>query len=154
MNARIVVATFIFIISVLPNACLVEQAIAWVATAVHSESHGHSHGGEDAGHHKTAPSHSHDEEGHEVDFCCDNPFNFYYASQKKLDFKKIFHSSNWFHPTFIIDEGALTFVFSSKYRSLLFQPIALRHRDRFALSSLLRSPPFVTSTKLSSLQSG
>ena len=144
MNARIFLATFIFIISVLPNACLVEQVIAWVAETVQAEAgeHGHEHEHEDEEHHKTAaPSHSHDEEGHEVDFCCDNPFNFYYASQKKLEFEKIVHAASWTFQVFIADEEAKSPFLGSKYRFILYQPVALRHRDRFALSSLLRSPP-------------
>ncbi|MDQ7054923.1 MAG: hypothetical protein Q9P14_19325 [candidate division KSB1 bacterium] len=137
LNARTYLATFIFIISVLPNACLIEQVLAWAVDVVQTDSH---HAEKDH-HSNSAPSHRHDEEGHESDFCCDNPLYFYFASQKKQDTNKVYAVWQYLHLNYLYDEIEKRYSFLASYFTYCSQPIALRNRDRFALTSLLRSPP-------------
>ncbi len=140
LNARAFLATFIFIISILPNACFIEQVIAWAVEIVQTESHHHDeHASDD--HHRSAPSHSHDEEGHEGEFCCDNPFYFYFVAQKKIDLKKTYQAWLHFQPAYVHDELEKKSLILSRYQILAVPPIAIRNRDRFAITSLLRSPP-------------
>jgi len=139
LNGRTFLATFIFILSILPNACLIEQAIAIAADVVQSVSH---HGEEGHhGHSNKAPSHHHDKEGHESDFCCDNPVYFYFTAHKKNDINHIYAVWQYFHLNQLYAEFEKRYSYISIYLIYRAQPIALLNRDRFALTSLLRSPP-------------
>jgi hypothetical protein len=134
MSARFFLSAFIVIMSVLPNACLVEQVVASVAEMIPHGPHQNSHGDK-----QTAPSHSHDKEGHKEDFCCDNEFYRYFGFHTKIDF----------HPPnailyFLKDASQVKNYFQFHgYLHHLRQPTSMRSRDKYALASLLHAPPYL-----------
>ncbi len=137
MNARIFFSFFILIMSVIPNACLVEQVVASVAEMVSQGPHQNSHGNK-----QTAPSHSHDEGGHEEDFCCDNQSYLYFGSHTTIDLRQVYQPNAFLY--FSIDASQVKNYFQfHSYLHRLRQPTAMRDRDKYALTSLLHAPPYL-----------
>ena len=82
MKTRLLIALFVLVVSVIPNACLVEQVIATVA-----EIFPQGYDQESQHHEGAIPSHSHDQEGHEEDFCCDSQLYLYVGTKIIIDFE-------------------------------------------------------------------
>ncbi len=137
MSARIFLSSFILIMSVIPNACLVEQVVASVAEMVSQGPHQNSHGDK-----QTAPSHSHDEEGHEEDFCCDNQSYRQIRSHKRIDFQEVYQPNAFLYFSTDASQVKNYFQFHS-YLHRLRHPTAMRSRDKYALTSLLHAPPYL-----------
>lgn len=137
MNAKLFFSFFILIMSVTPNACLVEQVVASVAEMVAHGPHQDSHGDK-----QTAPSHSHDREGHEEDFCCDNESYRQFRPRATIDFQQVYQPNAFLY--FSIDASQVKNYFQfHSYLHRLRQPTAMRSRDKYALTSLLHAPPYI-----------
>jgi hypothetical protein len=137
MSAKFFLSASIVILSVIPNACLVEQAVASVAEVLPHRPLETSHHNEK----QTAPSHSHDEEGHEANFCCDNETYRYIHSQQRIDFHKVDQPNAL--PNLILDDTQVKDYFQFRiYLHRLKQPTSIRIRDKYALTSLLHAPPY------------
>jgi len=134
---KIYLSLLIFFLSICPNACLVEQAVAALANLVQHEHRDHHEKHE---HDKSAPSHNHDKQGHENEFCCDNNLNFYLAGKSFLfldAFEKNISS---------LDVSSLTSETANSVQYIIYlhrlkQPPTLRGRDKYALTCLLHAPP-------------
>ncbi len=135
MKTRILLSLFVLVVSVIPNACLVEQVIATVADSFPREHH------QESQHHEEAtPSHSHDEEGSEHEFCCDNDAYPYLVTPTfiQLDSDGQLRSS-----LFLVEDlEESTNSFQHDYFLHQFRkPPTTRTRDKYALSCLLHAPP-------------
>ncbi len=136
MKIGILLSSCVLLLSVIPNACLVEQAIAAVA-----EIFPHGHHRESQHHEEANPTHSHDEEGSEHEFCCDNAIYPYLVTPTfiQLDSYGLLSSS-----LFFVDElEELTNTFQHNYFLHRFRgPLTIRRGDKYALSCLLHAPPY------------
>ena len=135
LQPKIFVALLVYILTMSPNACLVEQAIAAIVHSV-PDSHDENESQEQ---HESAPSHKHDEEGSENVFCCDNTLNFYLVSKTlaQIDACEQFSSLLPLFPEQKIQANSF-------YAYLLYHfrpPPGIRERDKYALSCLLHAPP-------------
>lgn len=144
VKKKALLSSLVFLLIVTPHACLVEQAVASLAELLP-----HSH--EQGGHHNSAapeaetaaPSHCHDEDGKEAEFCCDNEAYFYIGSDQHPDVDGI--SAPEQPVTLNLLESEYAFKTGVEYYTYLHrlrQPVSLRGRDRYALSCLLHAPPF------------
>ncbi len=118
-----------------PQACLVEQALAQITQAF---PHGHDEE-ETHDHHSTAPSHKHDEEGHENQFCCDNDLNLYILGNSSVQF-----DPDWLFvhpPKEAVNFEAILLSVSPRLNLHHVRPLTPRGRDRYALNCLLHAPP-------------
>lgn len=139
MATKLILSAFVFVISVTPNACVVEQVLAAIAEMVPHGEHEHA---ADATHADTvAPSHSHDEEGHEEEFCCDNESYSYIVAHLSTYFSHFHHTrTGGLYFALEAQRAKADFPIAS-YVHRLRQPTAMRSRDRYALTSLLHAPP-------------
>ena len=119
------------------NACLLEQVICTVAEFFLSGNSIEAHNRDDHG----VPSHKHDSNGHESDFCCDNNLTSYISS-RFFSPTDLFELNNL---SCYVNFGALEIEAATKHslRSLrsTIQPPRPRARDQYALCSLLHAPP-------------
>ena len=137
MKTRILLSLFVLVVSVIPNACLVEQVIATVADSFPREHH------QESQHHEEAtPSHSHDEEGHEEDFCCDNELYLYIGAKTVIEFAATLQS-NTFLNSVTSTKQTETYIEYQTYLHRLRQPLPSRGRDKYALTCLLHAPPYI-----------
>ena len=131
---KILLSLLVFILAMSSQVCLLEQAIALVVKLAPHE----HHGGEAHEHHQPAPSHKHDNEGHEAKYCCDNSLNQFVTSKGYSDFQ-----SQDFLTSFLF----LIIPTSSESSTQAFhilgarQPESFRSRDKYALTCLLHAPP-------------
>jgi hypothetical protein len=137
-RARIILALQIFVLTVSPHACLVEQAIASI---LHGLPHGHHD--EARAHTAPTPSHHHDAQGSEAVFCCDNNLNLYIGIKTVTDVD--IDTPELLYPT---TPDAISFEKSSyppRFIDLhrLRSVTSSRARDKYALTCLLHAPPFV-----------
>jgi len=127
----------ILVFTVSLNACLLEQVIFPDANSFLSE-----HGSEAPNLDDHAvPSHKHDSDSHEDDFCCDNNLMSYIGPSSIFP-TDLFELNNL---SCYINLGALEIEAATKHslRSLrsTIQPPRPRARDQYALCSLLHAPP-------------
>jgi len=120
------------------SACLVEQVVASFAEMVHYGPYQNSHGDK-----QTVPLHSHDEKDHGEDFCCDNPSYRYIRSHTTIDFQQVYQPNTFLYFSIDAVQDKNHFQFHS-YLHRLRQPTAMRSRDKYALSSLLHAPPYLS----------
>ena len=135
---------FAYLLTLLPNACLVEQAIAAVVNSFSyaHQQNDHHHDNESVDHHTASPSHNHDNEGHEDEFCCDNEQNFYIGSAAAKNVELFAYPASDVILFEVDIEEQESFLRYHSY--LLHQPIqpkTSRARDKYALSCLLHAPP-------------
>ncbi|MFQ5769992.1 MAG: hypothetical protein ACE5HX_05615 [bacterium] len=135
---RIYFTLLVIILTVSPNACIVEQAIAKIANVV-SDGH-HTDDAHDQD--KTTPSHKHDEDKKENQFCCDNNINFYIISKILTQLDKPAQYVSLSAETVDFDEQQSYFRYDYS-RHHFRQPSTLRTRDKYALNCLLHAPPYV-----------
>ena len=135
MKTRILLSSCVLLLSVIPNACLVEQAIAAVA-----EIFPHGHYRESQHHEEATPSHSHDEEGSEHEFCCDNDAYPYLVTPTFIQLDSYGQLSSSLLLVENLEESTNSFqhdFFLHRFR----KPHTTRCGDKYALSCLLHAPP-------------
>ncbi|NIR51720.1 hypothetical protein GWO43_24400 [candidate division KSB1 bacterium] len=138
MQPKSYLALLVSILPVSPNACLVEHMIARLADAIPT---GH-HGSEAHDPHESVPSHKHDNQGQETEFCCDNPLNLYIVARiKALPQKDTCENSNLIFDTIADLVGVENSLQHSNSLHRFRQPAPLRTRDKYALACLLHAPP-------------
>ena len=131
LQPKISLALFVFILSVSPHACLVEQAIA---TVLHAVPYVHQ-GGTVQSDHADVPSYNHDREGHEEKLCCDNNLDWYLGSSTL----GVLNADT--SPRLLVPETTKPTEYSY-HRSRLKAPTSSsRTSDRYALTCLLHAPP-------------
>jgi len=136
LQPKIFVALLVYILTMSPNACLVEQAIAAVVHSV-PDSHDENESREQ---HASAPSHKHDEEGSENVFCCDNNLNLYLVNKSASQVDVCYQFISFIPQTAIVEKQAVPL--RGEYPLHRFrQPTTLRGRDKYALTCLLHAPP-------------
>lgn len=139
---KIYLSLLVFVLSVTPNACLLEQAIAALA---HALPHGHHEDQKGAhGHDAAAPSHKHDDDGHKEEFCCDNSSNFYLFTQQYVHAEDECTTQFQSESVTSVEFQENPTYFQNSYRlHRLRQPIEFRGGDRYALTCLLHAPPYL-----------
>lgn len=135
-QSKIYFTLLVIILTVSPNACLVEQAIAEIANALPGGHHEHhNHDQQDA-----APSHNHDKEGSKTQFCCDNNLNFYLLSNTVSQFIMLERPVPFPSQAANFDEPTKS-IKLNYYRDYYRHTPTLRGRDKYALNCLLHAPP-------------
>ncbi|MFQ5864941.1 MAG: hypothetical protein ACE5IW_06905 [bacterium] len=132
---KIIFLLISFMLSVTPQAFLLEQVIAQVAEwppHIYQDTETHEH-------EKPTPSRKHPDEEHQAEFCCDNSLNLYIGSQYftgQVSFEQ--HLSPLLKAI-----NVKTTVYSNPrfYFQNFRLPISFRVRDKYALSCLLHAPP-------------
>jgi len=134
-RTKIILSLLIFILSVSSQACLLEQAIALVVNFAP-----HDHHSDDAHEQEQpAPSHKHDNEGHEATFCCDNSLNMFVRGKVFNNHQTVTYSSSSL--LISLDPKAIAGSIQHFYFYDLGPPLSFRIRDMYALSCLLHAPP-------------
>jgi len=129
-QSNVCLAFLIFILGVAPQACLVEQALCAIIDVTMQ-------------HHHAAPSHKHDERGHENVFCCDNSLNSYTANTFS-DVLNLKHHQSRFSILSVSPNSTEGMFYISPVTGLWqlgTSMIPIRMRDKYALTSLLHAPP-------------
>ena len=135
-NQKSLFTLLVFLLSVSPHACIVEQSLATVTHALPAH-----HEGAGSEHHSNCPSHQHDQSGNEDEFCCDNPYNTYIASKQAELNSPTIQPINY---PVLLGSDELTQITShrSKYYFLHNPDLkSARARDKYALTCLLHAPP-------------
>ncbi len=127
----------VIVMTVSPNACFVEQVVAAVAdTFLHEHQQDEAHGDD-----RPAPSHHHDDEGHESEFCCDNEKNFYIGSIFDQNLDLVQNPVLYLPIIYNLEETENPFQRDFYFFHRLREPQISRTRDKYALSCLLNAPP-------------
>jgi len=129
-QSNVCLAFLVFILGVTPQACLVEQAVCAIIDVTAQDHH-------------AAPSHKHDERGHENLFCCDNSLSSYVVNTFS-DVLNLKHLQSSFAFLYVIPnstEGIFYMSPNKGLRQLGTHMISIRTRDKYALTSLLHAPP-------------
>lgn len=133
-----IIPLLIYVLSLSSQACLLEQAIALV---LRPASHDH-HTVDTQKQSQPTPSHKHDTEGHESEFCCDNNLNFYIKSKILIRVDSIEQLDSISLSKSIVDFKEQTNSFQYSYNlHCLKTPNSPRARDQYALTCLLHAPP-------------
>jgi hypothetical protein len=134
-DIRIIFLLIAFILSLTSQACLLEQVMAQVASwTPHKYQDAETHE-----HEKLTPSHKHDEEEDQAEFCCDNSLNLYINNPY---FISQVSSGQFFASLFTKIELKNGVYYDLRfYFQDLRVPISFRARDKYALTCLLHAPP-------------
>ena len=134
MLSKRILIPVIVVLSLGFRACLLEQALAIAAEWLP-----HKHHSPEAEQHRTpAPAHSHDQDGKEGLYCCDNHLNQFVISKGSADLQSTSFMSSFL---FFIEETALESSAQTFDIRALKRPLTVRARDKYALSCLLHAPP-------------
>ena len=136
IQPKVYLALLVYILTLSPQACLVEQVIS---AAFYTISHGH---GDEKSleHHESAPLHKHDDAESENLFCCDNNLNLYLVNKtvSKVDICDQFISCI----ALITIVEKQTVPLQDEYHLHRFRQIpTIRGGDKYALTCLLHAPP-------------
>jgi len=136
-------SSLVFLLTITPHACLVEQVIASAAELLpHSHDEKADHHAAEEGHaNKTVPSHCHDESGDEATFCCDNEVYFYLTPESDFQPEDIAYPISAMDVVWDTRSSKQRVEYRTYYLHRLKQPLHVRGRDTYALSCLLHAPP-------------
>jgi hypothetical protein len=119
------------------QACVFNIGFVAASQLFAHEHHGR-HGQANHDDEKQAPSHSHDNEGHEADFCCDNSFTL---SKTPCFFNRIAKANTPSTSLEVFEKSRVpSFTQIHPHSTFLTSSIS-GPRDKYALSCLLHAPP-------------